>query len=360
MRSLRRTKTDSKANNIFVRTIVVSVLIMGTGIAWTMESPAWTGTTTVAPCPASSSSPSLEQWLRHENVDQQKHCEWLPRRVDSGFWFSDLHADPQPEFSLLSAWMKPEYPSAVKAPSEIPEFYRDGFTMGGKVALNQRYYHDQAYLGGEAKTLMWTKEAISHDMEKAKLRQPMKYGSDGLKIHGAMERYNAQVAGKRGIVVGSEDPWVEAILLHHGAEKLLTVEFGKIESEHSQVETMLAGQFTQSFLNGQVEQFDFGVSYSSLEHDGLGRYGDLLNPIGDLQSMAKMLSVIKPGGLFFIGVPTARKDALYFNAHRMYGPERLPKLLAGWKLIDIIHNKLMKGNAQHVIVIQNRNGCINQ
>lgn len=28
-------------------------------------------------------------------------------------------------------------------------------------------------------------------------------------------------------LIGSEDPWVEAILLHYGAEQLLTVEFGR-------------------------------------------------------------------------------------------------------------------------------------
>eukprot|EP00957_Ditylum_brightwellii_P063704 4834874-Ditylum_brightwellii.AAC.1 len=68
---------------------------------------------------------------------------------------------------------------------------------------------------------------------------------------------------------------------------------------------MVPKEFTEAFLNGRIEQFDFGMSFSSLEHDGLGRYGDVLNPIGDLMSMAKMLSVIKPGGLMFIAVPTA-------------------------------------------------------
>ena len=49
--------------------------------------------------------------------------------------------------------------------------------------------------------------------------------------------------------------------------------------------------------------YDFVFSYSSLEHDGLGRYGDVLNPIGDLQSMAKLISLVRPGGHVAIGVP---------------------------------------------------------
>ena len=306
----------------------------------------------------SSSNFSNEKLLQRQNQDQQEHCDWLPRCVDSGFWFSDIHADPQPKFTLLSAWMKPEYSSAMTAARDIPQMYEDGFTMGGKVILKHAYYNN-AYLGGEAQTPLWTNKLIAQNMEKAKNRQMMKYGGDGLKIHGAMERYINHIAGKKGIVVGSKDPWVEAILLHHGAGKLLTVEFGKITSEHPQVETMLAAQFIESFLNGKIEPFDFGISYSSLEHDGLGSYGDILNPIGDLQSMAKMTSVIKPGGLFFLGVPTGAQDILEFNAHRIYGPVRLPKLVAGWKLIDIIHNNEFGRFSQHVIVIQNQNGCNN-
>ena len=141
--------------------------------------------------------------------------------------------------------------------------------------------------------------------------------------------------------------------------KLLTVEFGEIKSEHPQIETMVPKKFTERFLNGEIEQFDFGVSFSSLEHDGLGRYGDVLNPIGDLQTMAKMLSVIKPGGFFFIGFPLREKDEIAFNAHRYYGVLRLPKIMAGWKYIDIIDQPegQPSGVVQHLIVLQNTNGC---
>jgi len=105
---------------------------------------------------------------------------------------------------------------------------------------------------------------------------------------------------------------------------------------------------------------DVACSYSSLEHDGLGRYGDILNPIGDLQSMAKMLSIIKPGGLFFVGFPMGL-DGLRFNLHRYYGVIRLPHLLAGWKLVEIFYVKLPQQTEhnQPVIVLQNMNGCSN-
>jgi hypothetical protein len=46
-------------------------------------------------------------------------------------------------------------------------------------------------------------------------------------------------------------------------------------------------QFSGRFLAGNLEPFDAMVSFSSLEHSGLGRYGDGLNPWADLITMAK-------------------------------------------------------------------------
>lgn len=39
-----------------------------------------------------------------------------------------------------------------------------------------------------------------------------------------------------------------------------------------------------AYAKGEAS-FDAIVSFSGLEHDGLGRYGDPLNPYGDLSAM---------------------------------------------------------------------------
>jgi len=305
----------------------------------------------------------LETWLhiRKSAVD----CVFEPVDVTEDEWFHTIKPDLAPNFTLTSAWLKTEAPSAMNAPKTIPQMYESEFKMGGKIENFGQLYFDQAYLGKTALTSRWDNNLVLSNMEKASKRKPMKYGADGLKIHDGAIKYKSYIEGKRGIVIGSEDPWVEAILLHYGAGKLLTVEFGKIISEHPQIDTMVPKEFTEKFLNGRIEQFDFGMSFSSLEHDGLGRYGDVLNPIGDLQSMAKMLSVIKPGGVMFIAVPTADgADTLLWNAHRLYGKHRLEKFFAGWKLIDVIGRGSPKWTAnspktaaQHLWVLQNPNGC---
>ena len=75
---------------------------------------------------------------------------------------------------------------------------------------------------------------------------------------------------------------------------------------------------------------------SSLDHDGLGRYGDPLCPDGDLLSIDKIREeLLTPGGVLILSVPVG-PDLLAWNLHRRYGPIRLPLLLDGWDVVDKI------------------------
>ena len=49
--------------------------------------------------------------------------------------------------------------------------------------------------------------------------------------------------------------------------------------------------------------YDVIISYSSLEHSGLGRYGDYLNPNGDLETMDEIYNHLTkkvPSGAIYI------------------------------------------------------------
>ncbi|CAK5100450.1 unnamed protein product [Meloidogyne enterolobii] len=74
--------------------------------------------------------------------------------------------------------------------------------------------------------------------------------------------------------------------------------------------------------------FDFVASFSSIEHSGLGRYDDPIDPIGDIREMQKISCILKPGGLFFLGIPVGLDD-VGVNCHRTYGRIRLPLMFAG-------------------------------
>lgn len=81
------------------------------------------------------------------------------------------------------------------------------------------------------------------------------------------------------------------------------------------------------------KSFDLIINCSSIEHMGLaGRYGIKENrPDGDLEAMAKMKLVLKPEGKMLLTIPVGQ-DAVFTPLHRVYGKERLPKLLEGYTI----------------------------
>jgi hypothetical protein len=86
-------------------------------------------------------------------------------------------------------------------------------------------------------------------------------------------------------------------------------------------------------LQRNPRAFDGALCISSFEHDGLGMYGDPLDPDGDLKAMRDMRKLVTTGGLLFLSIPVGR-DALNFNVRRIYGRLRLPLMLAGWETIE--------------------------
>ena len=215
----------------------------------------------------------------------------------------------------------------ASAPREIPPEWRDEFTLGGTVRVSPRYF-DNKYLGSTAATAVWPYDLIEKMIVEA--RNESLVGTYNKAETQAVRQAIAHapgVVGGRVLVIGSETPWVEALALEAGARHVTTLEYGKIESRHPNVTTLLPAEFQRSWST--MEPFDAVVTYSSVEHSGLGRYGDALNPWGDVLEIARAWCVSKPGASLTIGVMYGG-DAIEFNAHRYYGRRRLPYLFSNW------------------------------
>jgi hypothetical protein len=141
-----------------------------------------------------------------------------------------------------------------------------------------------------------------------------------------------RLTGARVLVVGSERPWVEVLALVAGASEVVTLEYSEISvRDVPQLTAVTPSEFAKLYLAGEVAPFDVVVSFSSFEHSGLARYGDALNPWGDIISVAKAWCVTKPKGTMVIEVPyNADEDSIFFNAHRVYGPVRTGYLMTNW------------------------------
>lgn len=85
-------------------------------------------------------------------------------------------------------------------------------------------------------------------------------------------------------------------------------------------------------LDFEPESFDQILNCSSTEHVGLaGRYGSADDDDGDLRAMARMAGLLKPGGEMVLTIPVGR-DAVHKPLHRIYGEQRLPRLLEHWEI----------------------------
>ena len=100
-------------------------------------------------------------------------------------------------------------------------------------------------------------------------------GGYGYEAYAQLDAFFAKfmdLKGLRGLVIGSESPWIELLMLEHRAEEVITVDYKGIISEHEKIKTMSQKEMNERFLNNTLPQFDVMVSFSSLEHSGLGRY----------------------------------------------------------------------------------------
>lgn len=83
-------------------------------------------------------------------------------------------------------------------------------------------------------------------------------------------------------------------------------------------------------------RFDWILNTSTVEHVGLGRYGDPLGEDFDLQAMAKLRGWMKPDAKMILTVPVGI-DAVVGEYHRVYGDKRLVRLIEGYRVLEAIY-----------------------
>jgi len=179
------------------------------------------------------------------------------------------------------------------------------------------------------------------------------YGRASSMLLKAFETHN--IKNKKVAVIGSISPWIEAILLNLDNE-IITVEYNIPENKTTQLQVVSYWDFQKT-----QNMYDCIVTYSSIEHSGLGRYGDPLDPNGDIKTMDDIHNNLNENGLLIWGGPVG-SDALVWNAHRVYGRIRLPLLFSkfeemewiGYNKDELLNKSLDKCACQPVIVLKKK------
>ena len=70
----------------------------------------------------------------------------------------------------------------------------------------------------------------------------------------------------------------------------------------------------------------------TIEHFGLGRYGDAVDPLGHLKGLEQLKRMVKPGGRFYLSTPIG-PERVEFNAHRIFAASTVTGWFAeGWTI----------------------------
>lgn len=70
-----------------------------------------------------------------------------------------------------------------------------------------------------------------------------------------------------------------------------------------------------------------------IEHIGLGRYGDSIDPEGSIKGARELARVLEPGGLLYLSTPVGR-ERVEFNAHRVFAPQSVAGMFGELELVE--------------------------
>lgn len=95
-----------------------------------------------------------------------------------------------------------------------------------------------------------------------------------------------------------------------------------------------------TFLQGDMCRLEFpSDSVSSIsclhavEHVGLGRYGDPVDPDGCFTALGELARVVAVGGRLYLGTPIGR-ERLAFNSERIFNPRTIVSTLSALRLVS--------------------------
>jgi len=180
---------------------------------------------------------------------------------------------------------------------------------------------------------LWAARRIRAALGSAEARPTGGAGPDSAEL-GSVEARPAGGAGANGaarpaphVDVGSRvDGFVAHLLVF---TEVTVVDVRPLESNVRGLRYVADdGRYLRSFADGSVTSLS---SLHAIEHMGLGRYGDPVDPDGWRSALRSFSRVLAEGGRLYLSAPIGR-ERVQFNAHRVFHPERLPGELPDLRL----------------------------
>ncbi len=111
---------------------------------------------------------------------------------------------------------------------------------------------------------------------------------------------------------------------------VIFVDYRPLEARLTGVQCMGGNLLGLPFASGSIASLS---CLHIVEHIGLGRYGDPLNPHGTYIATQELARVLAPGGNLFLATPIGR-PRLCFNAHRIHTADAIRAMLPELELVE--------------------------
>lgn len=144
------------------------------------------------------------------------------------------------------------------------------------------------------------------------------------------------------IDVGSDIKYVGLLTTH------LPVTFVDIRPFHADLRKLFCTSGDLLHLPFKTNSIKSLSCLHVIEHVGLGRYGDEINPNGSTQAIAELIRVLDEGGNLFLSIPIG-KPRVCFNAHRIFNPATILDYFNG-----LVLNEFSVVSDQHELLLNVR------
>lgn len=249
------------------------------------------------------------------------------------------------------------YRPPLRAP---PPELKAEFEQNGDMPIRKTFYFNDAYAdsasdNSKPKELKFEQyDGIELIMNGSKPA-----GTYGNKMFAPLlAKYKSKIQNRNMVIIGTIYPWLEKYSYYLNASTITTLDYTRANWDNPKLRWEHVNDFLDRAISEeQIEHFDNSASFSSIEHSGLGRYGDPLSPNGDIDAVQETHCLLKPGGLFFLALPFsyAEKGFIEFNAHRFYGESRLRLLFKGWTEVE---RQDQAQNSHMGFVLRKENTCL--
>ena len=250
---------------------------------------------------------------------------------------------------------------------EIPNELLLRYTMNGTIPIEHFYVNERVegisysfstlsikkYIDSSTKLIKSIEQELSSTYNHTFSAEHMinKYQKHNLLYYTLIKNssYYAKYISHNDIaVIGSSTPWIESIALYYKANHIYTFEYMPLTIINPQVTVIPPSKFqlynnhTTTTTSTHSTPTTADTTYNTrpvggnmsvifalrcLDHDGLGRYGDPLDPDADLSMIKSLANLLTPTGLLFLSVSIG-PDLVVYNLLRRYGRRRLAMLLA--------------------------------